>query len=414
MLLIGLTGGIASGKSTVARRLATCGAVVVDADVLARQVLEPGTPGLAAVVGRFGADLLEANGTLNRGALARVVFEDATARRDLEAIVHPAVAAAFQQEVARLRVDRPDSIVVHDVPLLVENGLAPAYHLVLVAEAPQAVRVARAVTERGMAPQDVAARIAAQATDDARHAVADVLLDTAGSLTATHAAIDDLWRKRLVPFEAHLRDGRCASRPPVRLVADDAGDPWTVQAERALARIRRAGGDFITDASHIGSTAVPGLAAHDVLDLQVGVGSLTDAAALAPLLGAAGYPLDRTAPPDTRQAGASDPAHGRTSLHGSADPGRPVTVQVRVRGSLDWERALAFRDWLRAEPQVRAEYLAVKRAALDAGERAGAGRARADSAAAYLAAKEAWFTAAAPRLAAWRERTGWQPEPVSR
>lgn len=194
-LLVGLTGGIASGKSTIARLLADLGAVVVDADVMAREVLEPGTPGLAAVVARFGPGVLRQDGTLDRAALAVLAFSDGAARRDLEGIVHPAVAERFEAVVAATPADH---VVVHDVPLLVEKELAGRYDVVVVADAPASVRRERAIA-RGLPPQQVEARMAAQAGDEARRAVADVLIDTGGTLEATGEAVEHLWRTRLAP-----------------------------------------------------------------------------------------------------------------------------------------------------------------------------------------------------------------------
>ena len=197
-VLVGLTGGIASGKSTIARMLAELGAEVVDADALAREVLEPGTPGLAAVVDRFGTGVLAADGALDRAALAGVVFSDGAARRDLEGIVHPAVGARFAAVVAAAS---PTTVLVHDVPLLVENGLASRYDLVVVADAPAAVRLERAVA-RGLSREQAAARIAAQASDAARRAVADVLLATDVDVATTRKAVAELWRERVQPLVA--------------------------------------------------------------------------------------------------------------------------------------------------------------------------------------------------------------------
>ncbi|GMA31160.1 dephospho-CoA kinase [Litorihabitans aurantiacus] len=197
-VLVGLTGGIASGKSTIARLLAERGAQVVDADALAREVLEPGTPGLAAVVERFGSGVLGPDGVLDRAALARVVFADEAARRDLEGVVHPAVGERFARVVDAAAAGE---VIVHDVPLLVENGLAPRYDLVVVADAPEPVRLERAVA-RGMTREQAAARIAAQASDADRRAVADVLIDTGAAIEVTTDAVARLWDQRIVPLAA--------------------------------------------------------------------------------------------------------------------------------------------------------------------------------------------------------------------
>jgi dephospho-CoA kinase len=195
VLRIGLTGGIGSGKSTVSRLLADRGAVIVDADVIAREVVEPGTPGLAAVVDAFGPGVLAADGSLDRPALAAVVFTDPEARRRLDGIVHPLVRA---RATAVAAAAPPDAVVVHDVPLLVETGQAGAYDLVLVVEADAETRLARLV-QRGLTAEDARARMAAQATDEQRRAVADVVLDNGGTEDELAAQVDRLWRERLAP-----------------------------------------------------------------------------------------------------------------------------------------------------------------------------------------------------------------------
>ncbi len=195
VLRIGLTGGIGSGKSTVARLLAGRGAHLVDADVLAREVVEPGTPGLTAVVDAFGEGVLTADGALDRPALAGVVFGNADARARLDGIVHPLVRARAAELVAAAP---PDSVVVQDVPLLVEIGQAGSYDLVLVVQADLDTRVRRLVG-RGLSEQDARARIAAQATDEQRRAVADVVLDNSGTPEHLVAQVDRFWAERVAP-----------------------------------------------------------------------------------------------------------------------------------------------------------------------------------------------------------------------
>ena len=195
MLRIGLTGGIGSGKSTVAALLAERGAVVVDADRIAREVLEPGTPGLASVVTEFGPGVLTADGALDRAALAAIVFNDDDARRRLDGLVHPLVRRRSAELVAAAP---PDAVVVNDVPLLVETGGAGSYDLVLVVEADVETRVARLIG-RGLAESDARARIAAQATDEQRRAVADVVLDNAGTPEQLAAQVERFWVERVAP-----------------------------------------------------------------------------------------------------------------------------------------------------------------------------------------------------------------------
>jgi dephospho-CoA kinase len=195
VLRIGLTGGIGSGKSTVAALLADRGAVVVDADRIAREVVEPGTPGLAAVVDAFGPGVLTADGSLDRPALAAVVFADPAARARLDDVVHPRVRARAAELVAAAPAD---AVVVHDIPLLVETGQAGSYDLVLVVEADLETRVRRLV-DRGLTEQDARARIASQATDAQRRAVADVVLVNDGAREELAAQVDRFWTERVVP-----------------------------------------------------------------------------------------------------------------------------------------------------------------------------------------------------------------------
>ncbi|WP_447925417.1 dephospho-CoA kinase [Georgenia muralis] len=196
MLSVGLTGGIGSGKSTVAAELARLGAVVVDADRIAREVVAPGTPGLAAVAAEFGPGVLHPDGSLDRQALAARVFADPAALRRLGEITHPLVAAESRR---RQKAAQAGAVVVHDVPLIVENGLADRYDLVVVVGADEDTRTARLVASRGMAEDDARARIRAQADDDARRAVADVWLDNSGTTEELLAAVGRLWRERLLP-----------------------------------------------------------------------------------------------------------------------------------------------------------------------------------------------------------------------
>jgi dephospho-CoA kinase len=198
MLRIGLTGGIGAGKSTVSAALAAHGAVVVDADRIAREVVERGSRGLEAVAAAFGPRVLTADGDLDRPALAAVVFADPDARRRLDGIVHPLVRRrAGELELAAREAD-PDAVVVHDVPLLVETGQAASYDVVLVVEAAEEVRLPRLVA-RGLTEDDARARIAAQATDEQRRAVADVVLHNDGTPEELRAQVDRFWAERVEP-----------------------------------------------------------------------------------------------------------------------------------------------------------------------------------------------------------------------
>lgn len=274
-LRIGLTGGIGAGKSTVAGALRELGAAIVDADVVAREVVEPGRPALASLVEAFGEGILAPDGSLDRPALAGVAFVDAERTAVLNSIVHPAVA----QRTAELMSAAADvPILVHDVPLLVENSMQANYHLALLVDVPAEVRLERLVSARGMDPQDARARIARQADDAARRAACDVLIDNAGPRGATLEAVRTLFRERLVPFAANIRAGR-----PAGARASSAADPAAVarlkgRIERSL---QRAGEEDVT----VGAEA-----RDEGVRVVLHVPEATQAEGLGPVLAAAGYP----------------------------------------------------------------------------------------------------------------------------
>ncbi|GAB3566092.1 dephospho-CoA kinase [Arthrobacter alkaliphilus] len=402
MLKIGLTGGIASGKSLVSARLRELGAVLIDADALAREVVEPGTPGLAAVAAEFGEGILDGDGRLDRARLGSIVFAQPDRREALNAIIHPRVR---ERAAAMLGTAKPGDIVVQDIPLLVETGQGSSFHLVLVVDASDEERIRRMTEIRGMTVEDAVSRMAAQASRDERLAAADVVLDNSGSVEDLTELVDTLWEKRLAPFARNLAAGRAAPRGGGPVLSPPNPD-WPAQAGRLLARIRRAAPEVL-GADHIGSTAVPGLPAKDIIDLQVNVSSLEDADRIAGVLGEAGFPLQDPSARDTPKPPDLDPSVWQKRFHCNADPGRPANVHVRVLGSPGWRYALLFRDWLRADADARAMYAALKQdlAALHAD----AGRTLE-----YAEAKEPWFTEVAwPLMDAWAGRTGWQPPSYS-
>jgi dephospho-CoA kinase len=198
MVLIALTGGIASGKSTIARRLAEHGAVIVDADQIVRDVQQPGSPVLAEIAQVFGPEVLHADGSLDRAALGSRVFGDAVQLKRLNAIVHPAVRAESARRFADAAAADPHALVVYDVPLLAEARAADPWDLVVVAHAPAQMRARRLVRERGMSEADARARIASQVSDEERLALADVVIDTSGTMDDTLRQTDALW-ERLSP-----------------------------------------------------------------------------------------------------------------------------------------------------------------------------------------------------------------------
>jgi len=195
MQLIGLTGGIASGKSLVSARLAELGAVVIDADLLAREVVEPGTPELDAIAAEFGAAVLDGSGRLDRAALGAIVFADPRRLATLNSITHPAVKTLTRQRIADAAAADPGAVVVYDVPLLIEASVAHDFDLVAVVEAGESERLRRMVEDRGMARSEAERRLRSQAGDAERRAVADVVIDNSGSVKDTLEQVDDLWRR---------------------------------------------------------------------------------------------------------------------------------------------------------------------------------------------------------------------------
>ena len=392
MLRIGLTGGIGAGKSTVARRLVELGATLVDADVIAREVVQPGSPGLASVVAAFGDEVLDEHGALNRPKLASIVFGDPEARRRLNAVVHPLVGQRTAELVA---ASADDAVLVQDIPLLVEGSLAPSFALVVVVHATVEERVRRLVADRGMTAEDARARIAAQADDAARRAAADVWLDNSGTPDTVLAEVDRLWHERLRPFEANLRLDRPPPPAPPRLVEPNI--EWPAQYARLAARIRHAVGDVAMAVAHVGPTSVPGLPAPDLLHIQLGVPpELADE--LRQALRSAGFVRASEASPASDTVLALDSEVGVTRTYASADPGRPAELLVRPVDSAGYRNALLQRDWLRAEPKAREEYIAATRRDGAAGGQDTAG--------------QGWWVGARIAADRWARHTGWRiPEP---
>jgi dephospho-CoA kinase len=395
VLDVGLTGGIGSGKSTVAAALRDLGAHVIDADVVAREVVEPGTPTLSRIADRFGAELVGPDGSLDRAALAAIVFPDPDALAELDRITGPAIAARVQEERAATDVQ---AISVYDMPLLVERRLWPREHLTVVVGADAETRVRRLVEQRGLSEKDARHRIARQATDEERRAAADVWVDNDGELASTHDQVRALWFERLVPFNANLLAGTRGRRPDLPSIVPP--DPtWPAQADRLVARIADALGDRAPRVDHIGSTSVPGLAARDVIDVQVGVSSLADAddPLFAADLTERGFVRVPEFWHDNPHPRDGDVRRWAKRFHASMDPGRDANVHVREIGSPGWVFALQFRDWLRASPEECERYASLKRALA-------AGVPSTDE---YAEAKEPWFAEAYPRVLDWARNTSW-------
>ncbi|THJ67399.1 dephospho-CoA kinase [Arthrobacter echini] len=332
MLRIGLTGGIAAGKSVVARRFGELGAVVVDADALARAVLEPGSEGLREVVAAFGREILGPNGGLDRAALGALVFADEQARDRLNGIVHPRV----RRHSARLVDEAPrDAILVQDTPLLVETGQAARFHLVVVVDAPDEVRVERMVGQRGMERGDALRRMAAQASRTDRLREADAVLRNEGTVQELLAAADALWHERIVPFADNLLADRTAgiqrSAPSGAGLAGTSGLTRRIVAKLDAALPAGSAlppvpdGDVVPGTATGTATGAGGGSAPDsddvtrtVVRVPLLLPSELDRASRA--VSAAGFP---------RLTGGKVPAeHEGRAVHRSADPALDVTVLV--------------------------------------------------------------------------------------
>jgi dephospho-CoA kinase len=266
-----------------------------------------------------------------------------------------------------------------------------------VVDADVELRVRRLTTSRGMDEKDVRARIAAQASPEQRRAAADVWLDNGGSQDDVRAAVDDLWHNRLLPFERHVREATFPDRGGPKIV--DYDPEWPCDASRLIARLMLAAGGKALRVDHIGSTSVPGLAAKDVIDLQMAVRSLDDADAIADALAGAGFPTLPDFTRDTPKVTDPDPEHWRKRMHASADPGRWVNLHIRAINSPGWRYALLFPAWLRGDDEARAEYEAVKREAVPRFADIGS----------YADAKEPWFAQADARADSWAAKTSWTP-----
>nr|WP_283242189.1 dephospho-CoA kinase [Gordonia araii] len=296
VIRVGLTGGMGAGKSTVAKTFVDRGAYLIDADKVAREVVAAGTPGLAELAQAFGEDIIGPDGELDRPALAVRAFADDESRATLNSITHPLIGARTNE---LLSAAPADAIVVQDIPLLVENHTAPFFHAVVMVNADVELRVHRLVTSRGLDEADARARIAAQATEEQRRAVADAWLDNSGTeIDLTRRAID-LWDQRLVPYEVNVRTGVVAKPVPELIAADPnpAALPsrltnrlWAVAGEKA--------------------SAVEVAAADPIPELRITARDEQAAAELPDLLCAGGFPPEGD------------------GTFAAADPGRPARVSI--------------------------------------------------------------------------------------
>ncbi|MDA1360331.1 dephospho-CoA kinase [Glycomyces luteolus] len=391
MLRVALTGGIGAGKSTVAAKLSELGARVIDADALSREVVAPNTEGLAAVVSRFGPEVLDTDGALDRAELAKIVFSNPPARAELEAIVHPRVRTRARELTDAMP---EDAIVVQDIPLLAETGQAPGFHLNIDVEAPRELRLER-LAERGLPREDAIRRIDAQASDAERREVCDVVIHNRDGREDLERRVAMLWEERIVPYAENVQAGRAEPRPE-KLQFVESDPAWPRRFEHLAARLRRVLGPTAIRIDHVGSTAVAGLPAKDVIDIQVTVLSLPLLDPFEEALGDAGF-YGRVMH-DAPKPEFPDPAAWEKRLYGYADPGNVAHVHFRPIDSPGQRFALLFRDWMRADAAARTDYAQAK----------GVLAAKADSTSEYAEAKEPWFDHEGwPRANRWAAETGW-------
>ncbi len=404
MLRIGLTGGIGAGKSALSTTFSQCGGIIVDGDVIAREVVEPGTEGLASLVDAFGEDILRPDGALDRPALAAKAFADEEERKKLNGIVHPLVAKRRAEIIDAVS---QDAVVVEDIPLLVESGMAPLFPLVVIVHADVELRVRRLVEQRGMAEDDARARIAAQATDEQRRAVADIWLDNSGSQEDLVLHARDVWHNRILPF-AHNLTQRQHPRTPAHL--SPADPTWPDQARRIVNRLKTACGHRALRVDHIGSTAVPDMDAKDVIDIQVTVESLDVADELVEPMLSAGYPRLEHITQDAAKSDArstvsgvdhSDDPRLVAQTHSRVSRPRPADQRAHPGGRLAQSTVRAVVRRL-VESQSRCARRLFGRQALSrCGRRGDIVR--------YVTAKEPWFLDAYRRAWEWADATGWKP-----
>ncbi|GAC55956.1 dephospho-CoA kinase [Gordonia hirsuta DSM 44140 = NBRC 16056] len=308
---MGLTGGIGAGKSTVAKTFVAHGAYHIDADRIAREVVEPGTEGLAALVEAFGSEILDDEGALDRAALATRAFADAQSTQKLNSITHPLIGARTAELIAAAPAD---AVILHDVPLLVEGSLAPLYDAVIVVHTPADLRFDRLVNRRGMDPADARQRIDAQASDEQRRAVADIWLDNSGTPEELAAQALTVWNERIVPLRDHHSAGTSPELPTIPVEVDPA---WGAVGARLVNRLWALLGAGAVAIAHVGPTAdgASGPPVVPVLDLDVIVADEAAAQAAAEVLSANGFA----------------PLPGESGrVHVAADPGRPARVRILV------------------------------------------------------------------------------------
>lgn len=286
MLFLGLTGGIGAGKSTVSAELERLGAVIVDADKIAREVVAPGTPGLDLLAAEFGEEIITVDGELDRPKLAQIAFASPERTAALNAITHPLIGERTFERIANAP---QDGIVVHDMPLLLESTMQAGYHLTLVVDAPRELRTQRLVEFRGLDADDVRNRMDKQVSDEVRHAEADILFDNTGTPEQLVAQVREAWDVRLVRMNHNLNH-RHAVHGSAEIIA--YRPQWPAEARRAAARLTQTLGHLAASVTHTGMTAEQGMPAADVIELTVIPSEGISAGQIVERLDSAGYIKD--------------------------------------------------------------------------------------------------------------------------
>lgn len=348
MIKIGLSGGIGSGKSTVVKMLSSCGAYIIDSDKLAREVVEPGTPGLHSIVEHFGEKVLAESGELNRNALSAIVFQSDEARKVLNSITHPRIAQRTQQLIE----EAPrDSIIVHDTPLLVELNLGVFYDAVIIVWASMETRLHRLQKYRDMPQEEALSRIHAQTSDEIRSQTADVVIDNNSTVEAARAQVYDLFYHYLVPWRDHLIEGEPLSMP-ISLVSHQGKNPIAPKIIARLWTLLHSVTDSgIVSIEHIGATSMNLSLGQDIIDIHITVTHWNKKDIILSTLKDGGYVMVKYRHDEEKLA---------EYILSSTNPLRKSCIYIHHVDNPCREMYLHSNEFLRLHPQYHQQYIQSK------------------------------------------------------